>query len=672
MERLLELGLSNAACAAVLAVLVAAGACLCRRPALVHGLWILVLLKLVTPPLYPVHLHWAEQTPVRSETKPDAEMAWNEPSPGVLPDLDTMQPPTESVPREATEEMVPQEATESAESQSAREWVHAVSDQPVGPRLGWPSWQLLTGVVWLVASCSWLILAGTRVGRFQRLLRLARPAPEAVQSQARELAARLRLPRCPLVSIVPASISPMLAVLVGKPRLLVPEQLWQRLNEAQRLTLLAHELAHYKRGDHWVRRLELAVAALYWWHPVVWWARRQIREAEEACCDAWVVFLSPEAVESYATALVETVAFLSQTRPAMALAASGIGYVASLRRRLTMIMRGTTPQALSAAGFLLLVALGLLILPLVPTWAEADPQEPADAPAVASDGQASTTAPLDSAVQRGINWLNRTQRTAGMSVQEVRDEINVLRSQVVAKESELQEARAMVRQAERALGRAQSLHKTGAVPVEDLDQLETNAEVQRARLRGKEAQVAEARARLVQGEHRLAQLRGGDDRPRTSASADFEPRLVPPARARSSVTTGADTAPATSSGAVIAAPRAATRASTGTTSSSSRTTSGTEGQGRLARLEEKLDALLRDVGDLRQQMDRLHKELRRQQSGLSPQNQPLHLQTTPEDQRFQALFPAQPDGAIERKLVPNQDHRGDPRNTPTVPLNKPH
>ena len=33
----------------------------------------------------------------------------------------------------------------------------------------------------------------------------------------------------------------------------------------------------------------VAAHVLFWWHPVVWWARREIEAAEEACCDAWVV-----------------------------------------------------------------------------------------------------------------------------------------------------------------------------------------------------------------------------------------------------------------------------------------------------------------------------------------------------------------------------------------------
>ena len=54
MHMLLDVALSNAIMAVLLALLAGVvGAC-CRRPALVHGLWLLVLLKLLTPPLFHV------------------------------------------------------------------------------------------------------------------------------------------------------------------------------------------------------------------------------------------------------------------------------------------------------------------------------------------------------------------------------------------------------------------------------------------------------------------------------------------------------------------------------------------------------------------------------------------------------------------------------------------
>ena len=51
MTSFVETGLGNALVALVLAVVALVVGLVCRRPAVVHALWLLVLLKLVTPPL---------------------------------------------------------------------------------------------------------------------------------------------------------------------------------------------------------------------------------------------------------------------------------------------------------------------------------------------------------------------------------------------------------------------------------------------------------------------------------------------------------------------------------------------------------------------------------------------------------------------------------------------
>src|SRR5262245_28036430 len=64
LDTLLYAGLSNAVMAVFLAVVTVFGR-LARRPALTHALGLLVLLKLVTPPLVPLSLPWPESAPHR-------------------------------------------------------------------------------------------------------------------------------------------------------------------------------------------------------------------------------------------------------------------------------------------------------------------------------------------------------------------------------------------------------------------------------------------------------------------------------------------------------------------------------------------------------------------------------------------------------------------------------
>src|SRR5947209_7860329 len=63
MSNLVYVGLANAACAAVLAVLALAAGRFSRRPALAHALWLLVLIKLVTPPFLRLPVAWLPGDP---------------------------------------------------------------------------------------------------------------------------------------------------------------------------------------------------------------------------------------------------------------------------------------------------------------------------------------------------------------------------------------------------------------------------------------------------------------------------------------------------------------------------------------------------------------------------------------------------------------------------------
>src|SRR5438445_7054253 len=83
----------------------------------------------------------------------------------------------------------------------------------------------------------------------------------------------------------------------------------------------------------------------------------------------------PAARRAYASALVEALDFLAGARPGLLPpAACGLGQFQTLKRRLTMILTGTTPRALSRLGFLAVLGLGFL-LPVVPTWGQSDDDE---------------------------------------------------------------------------------------------------------------------------------------------------------------------------------------------------------------------------------------------------------------------------------------------------------
>ncbi len=376
MERLVQDMLSNAMAVTVLAAVVAILGRTCRRPALIHSLCLLALVKLITPPVVPVRLPILARAAAAGPTEP-AKIVAAEPRDEPPVEIGTARSVAEAFTGPVG---VPRSGETPADNPSLV--IPPREDSGRGSILAAVGrWEpLVLGLV-LAGALGWWSLAVARIVRFHRVLRQFRPVTDDWQARTDELAGRLGLQPCAAVCLVPGEVPPMLWALGTRPRLLVPLKLWANLGEPERTALLLHELAHLKRRDHWVRWLELFVAGLYWWHPVVWWLRRALREAEEQCCDAWVVWAMPQNARTYAAALLAALEFVSgaRTTPAAGIAPAtlGNGHVSCLKRRLRMIVRAKTPKRLSWAGRLAVMGLAALLLPLAPSWAQKDTTEPA-------------------------------------------------------------------------------------------------------------------------------------------------------------------------------------------------------------------------------------------------------------------------------------------------------
>jgi beta-lactamase regulating signal transducer with metallopeptidase domain len=410
MESLVHGMLSNATAVVVLALAVGTLSRFYRRPALVHSLWLVVLLKLVTPPLVPLSLPLPNSV-CSHGAAPNRELAVAQPSHAraAVGDQRThdqlyhLEPDSKSFSASTDEQLsstgralpeVPAgplvkaglraESTSQGQSppltstltrSTAREAAGIRLDFALArglvampARLSWEAWVL---IVVLGGAAGWWLLATVRIIRFHRMVKVAPPVPKEWQEQTDLLAKRLGVSCWPEARLVPGQVPPMLWAIGGRPKLLVPSQLWSTLQADAQTALLLHELAHLRRRDHWVRWLELIVGGLYWWHPAVWWIRRALREAEEQCCDAWVVWAMPRAARTYAAALLAALDFVSGGRsaPAAASATSGNCHVSCMKRRLRMIVLASTPKGLSWVGRLAVMGVGALILPLAPSWA---------------------------------------------------------------------------------------------------------------------------------------------------------------------------------------------------------------------------------------------------------------------------------------------------------------
>jgi bla regulator protein BlaR1 len=348
--------LGNAAVAAVLALLALAVGRVCRSPAVRHILWVLVLLKLITPPLFHVPLavlpaSWAE---------PPAK-----PSPFVGCVLQTL--PSAPAPYES-----PARGKEYIPAWWER-WGVAGADH----------WAF---TVWVVGAAGWFIWQGRQIVRFRCWVARAEDAGPEVATAACRIAKVLGVRRPPAVKAATGIGSPILWGWGRGTVVLFPRELLARLPPEARDTLLAHELAHFLRRDHWVRVLEFVATGLYWWHPAVWLARTRIEAAEEECCDAWVVGGLSASPRRYAEALLATIDFIAELRqPCLPPGACPANRGARLlHHRLTRIVHADRPRQLRGGVAVRVAAVATLLVQ--PILRAATPEEvagPSPAPVLA-------------------------------------------------------------------------------------------------------------------------------------------------------------------------------------------------------------------------------------------------------------------------------------------------
>ncbi|MGW8256603.1 MAG: M56 family metallopeptidase, partial [Thermoguttaceae bacterium] len=168
------------------------------------------------------------------------------------------------------------------------------------------------------------------------------------------------LSRVPLIRLLPVRVSPLVWSLGSRPRVYLPVALFDNLDTAAQEAILAHELAHVRRKDHWVRLLETVIITFFWWHPVVWLAARRLHELEDQCCDAMAVDLAPHSAKSYATALMDTLDFLCERSIVAPLGATAAKSSISLRRRIAMLKNRSWTARWTFGRFAILLAVAAL------------------------------------------------------------------------------------------------------------------------------------------------------------------------------------------------------------------------------------------------------------------------------------------------------------------------
>lgn len=214
-----------------------------------------------------------------------------------------------------------------------------------------------------------LLLAMRSLGGWFQLEYLRRRArglvPEELERGFRRICWQVRVGRSVVLRISDEVISP-LAMGVWRVTVILPVSAVLGLPQEELEAVMAHELGHIRRWDYLWNLMQMAVESVLFFHPVVWWLSRTVRERREVCCDE-IAVRSCAGAEVYARALLR----LEEQRTvgrrtddlglAMALTGCGGSLLGRVRKVLgedmAMESRMTSGASVAAAGALVIALL---------------------------------------------------------------------------------------------------------------------------------------------------------------------------------------------------------------------------------------------------------------------------------------------------------------------------
>ncbi len=262
-----------------------------NRPHLAFVLWLLVLVKCVTPPI------WSSPSGLFSWVQPPrTAMVPEPPQLGGVVDREQhgFEPATvvarfgrSPVPIREWRDLTPHPHDLEGESLVAT----ASASHPAPAHRVSPIEQIVVAVLvtWLSGAALIVVVAVFRyLGFWWHLNRQGCVDESRLADLVRDLSRRLMVKRNVRLRVSTGRVGPAV-IGVLRPTVLLPSVLVEGRSDEELKPLLAHELIHVRRGDLWYGMLQVIAQALWWCHPLVWWAGRRTSREAERCCDEEVI-----------------------------------------------------------------------------------------------------------------------------------------------------------------------------------------------------------------------------------------------------------------------------------------------------------------------------------------------------------------------------------------------
>jgi YD repeat-containing protein len=226
--------------------------------------------------------------------------------------------------------------------------------------------------IWFIGSAISAAGAIRQAMREVRLVAKGTPASAELADLVKSVAQRMRM-ACPNVRVVQHIASPMILCSM-RPTLLWPKSLVIKEDQRIQAALVAHELAHIRRGDHLIVWIEILVGIVHWWNPVYRFLVRRLRESREMVCDALALQVDGHSRREYTEVLIRLTTDHSISLCAQPMVGVGTASVASLKRRFQMIFEPKANGRVSLAGLILVACLSVLTITGVAFSQPVEPQ----------------------------------------------------------------------------------------------------------------------------------------------------------------------------------------------------------------------------------------------------------------------------------------------------------
>jgi ankyrin repeat protein len=156
--------------------------------------------------------------------------------------------------------------------------------------------------------------------------------------------------------------SPALVGLL-RPRLLLPRTALPAFSAEDWEHVFLHELAHFRRRDHWTQALQLVALCAHWFNPLVWLGFRCLRTDRELAADEWALrHLRGERATAYGDTLLKVLT--AQSRGGFAPGLVGIMEDGTQMKQRLRHIAAFVPRRLagSIAGIVLVLILAAVVL----------------------------------------------------------------------------------------------------------------------------------------------------------------------------------------------------------------------------------------------------------------------------------------------------------------------